>query len=209
MRIFRAILLFSATLFYLQSGVAAIKCWTNNEGYRECGNAVPPEYAQKETRTLNDRGVTTAIKQRAKTREELLREQQMLTAKESKAQEEKRKRDEQDAKDRVLLSTFLKPEEILAARDRKIAVFDGYLELSQITLNNLNEKLNYEQSKVADLERQGQKVPEAAVTEINSLRKQIKDKEHFIAQKELEKQQLREKYDADHKRFIELMERQR
>ena len=26
---------------------AGIKCWTNNDGVRECGNAVPPEYAQQ------------------------------------------------------------------------------------------------------------------------------------------------------------------
>ena len=27
---------------------ARMKCWTNNEGVRECGNSIPPEFAQKE-----------------------------------------------------------------------------------------------------------------------------------------------------------------
>ena len=210
MKIIRSILLFGATLLYLQSGAAAtIKCWTNNEGYRECGNTVPPEYAQKETRTLNKRGLTTEVKPRAKTREELLREQQIVSEQQKIEAEEKRKKEEQAKKDRVLLSTFLKPEEILAARDRKIAVFDGYLELSQIALSNLKEKLDYEQRKVADLERQGQKIPDAAVKEIDSLRKQITDKEMFIRQKELEKEQLRQKYDDDYERFIELKAKRR
>lgn len=75
MRKLSSILFASTVLLYAQSGLAAIKCWTNNEGYRECGNSVPPEYAQKETRTLNQRGVTTEVRQRAKSREEVLREQ--------------------------------------------------------------------------------------------------------------------------------------
>jgi hypothetical protein len=203
------ILLAGSTLLYAQSGLAAIKCWTNSEGYRECGNAVPPEYAQQETRTLNKRGVTTDVKQRAKTREELLLEQQMLTDKEQVELEQKRKDEEQAAKDRVLLSTFLKPEEIITARDRKIAVFDGYLELTQVALTNIREKLEEEQRKVAGLERQGQKIPDASVEEIKMLQKQIIDKEAFIRQKEQEKEQLRIKYDADYQRFMELMERKR
>jgi len=209
MKIISSILLASATLLYAQSSVATIKCWTNNEGYRECGDYVPPEFAQQETRTLNKRGVTTEVKVRAKTREELLREQQIVSDKQRIEAAEKTARDKQAAKDRVLLSTFLKPEEIIAARDRKISVFDGYLELSQITLGNLMEKLDYEQRKVANLERRGQKIPAAAITEINSLRKQIDDKEAFIRQKELEKAELRKRYDVDHQRFIELMKQKR
>lgn len=204
-----SILITSAVLLYAQSGVAAIKCWTNNEGYRECGNIVPPEYAQKETRTLNKRGLTTEVKQRAKSREEVLQERQERSEREKAETEAKQKREVQAASDRVLLSTFLTPEDIIAARDRKIAVFDGYLELSQITMKNLREKLEYEQSKVADSERLGKKISKAAIAEIKSLRKQIAAKEAFISQKELEKAQLTEKYDADHKRFTELMKKRR
>ena len=50
---------------------AGFQCWTNSEGVRECGNVVPPEYSQKETRTYNEQGVNTGVKNRALTREEL------------------------------------------------------------------------------------------------------------------------------------------
>lgn len=33
------------TLVASMQANAAIKCWTNNEGVRECGNRVPPEYS--------------------------------------------------------------------------------------------------------------------------------------------------------------------
>jgi len=196
-------------MLYSQGSLAAIKCWTNSEGYRECGNIVPPEYAQKETRTLNKRGVTTSVKERAKTREELLREQQMISDKEQKELEEKRKKAEQEASDRVLLSTFLEPEGIIAARDRKIAVIDGYLDLTQITIAKLEGKLEEAQGKIAKLERQGKKISDEAIAEIKSLHKQVADKRAFILQKEREKEQLHIKYGADHKRFIELMNRKR
>jgi hypothetical protein len=198
------ILLAGSTLLYAQSGLAAIKCWTNSEGYRECGNAVPPEYAQQETRTLNKRGLTTDIQSRAKSREEILEEKRIAEELMLKENEEKRNREEQAIRDGVLLATFLSPEEIVSARDRKIAVFDGYLELSLISIGNLTERLEEEQRKVAGLERSGQTVPDTTLEQIRSLRNQISVKEAFIRQKEGEKAQLRKKYDDDYKRFIEL-----
>ena len=35
-----------------------IKCWTNSEGVRECGNTIPPEYAQKSHEEVSEQGVS-------------------------------------------------------------------------------------------------------------------------------------------------------
>ena len=35
---------------------AAIKCWTNHEGIRECGTAVPPEFVQQGHQELSKQG---------------------------------------------------------------------------------------------------------------------------------------------------------
>jgi len=45
---------------------AGIKCWTNDDGVRECGNTVPPEYAQKSHRELTGEGITVSTTKRAK-----------------------------------------------------------------------------------------------------------------------------------------------
>ncbi len=201
----RSILLVSAALLYAQGSMAAIKCWTNHEGHRECGNYVPPEFSQKETRTLNERGMTTEVRRRAMTREE----QQQIADKQRVEALAKKERDEQAIKDQVLLSTFLKPEEIIAARDRKISVLDGYLELSKITLGKLNKKLDVEQKKAAKYKEREKPVPDAAVEQIKFLNQQILDKKAFMAQKEAEKKEISEKYDADHKHFIELKQQRR
>jgi hypothetical protein len=183
---------------------AGIKCWTNSDGVRECGNMVPPEYAQKETRTLNDEGITTEVKARAKTPEELAAERARLEEEKRRQAEEEQRRREQQAYDRVLLSTFLSKEDILRSRDRKLSAIDATIEITRITIDKLNEKLNKEKGRAANLERQGKPIPESLQQDIASLQNQIGDKESYIASKEREKQQLIDKYAADLKRFLEL-----
>ena len=61
-----------AMLIVLSSGAeATIKCWTNSEGVRECGNSIPPEYSQQGHTELNSQGVVIEENERAKTAEEL------------------------------------------------------------------------------------------------------------------------------------------
>ena len=48
-----------------------IKCWHNKDGVRECGNAVPPEYAQQQSEEKDKSGLTVKTQERAKTQEEL------------------------------------------------------------------------------------------------------------------------------------------
>lgn len=178
-----SILMTSAVLLYAQSGVAAIKCWTNNEGYRECGNIVPPEYAQKETRTLNKRGLTTEIKQRAKSREEILQERQERSEREQAETEAKQKREVQAASDRVLLSTFLTPEDIIAARDRKIAVFDGYLELSQITMKIYVKSLSMSRARSPILSVWARRYPMLQSLRLNHYVSRLRLKRHLLVRR--------------------------
>lgn len=190
---------------------AGIKCWTNRDGVRECGNAVPPEYAQQETRTINKQGMTTEITERALTKEELEQREQNADADQLRLEEEKRQleREEQRIKDqqnhdRVLLATFLNEEEILRSRDRKLLAIDANLELTHITIEKLQVKLEAEKARVANLERQGKPIPERTQEDIDSLQKQIDDKQRYQDSKSKERQALIEQYEADIARFREL-----
>src|SRR6056300_1076175 len=81
---------------------AAIKCWTNNEGIRECGNRVPPEFAQQGHQEISESGMVIEEQSRAKTKAELAEDakQKALLA------EKKRKQAEQKRTDNILLATF-------------------------------------------------------------------------------------------------------
>lgn len=183
---------------------AAIKCWTNNEGVRECGNAIPPEYAQKSSKTINERGMTVETQERALTKKELAEKRKREEEEQRRAAEEKAKREKQEAADRVLLSTFLSEEEIIGARDRKLTLIDGNIEITRITINKLNDDLQRQQKKAANYERKGKSVPEGTLKEIASLERQLKNKEEFIQAKQNEKEVIREKYARDLERFREL-----
>ena len=204
-------LVFSVALALPLASEAGIKCWTNRDGVRECGNAVPPEYAQQETRTINKRGITTGISERAPTKEELAEQQRQLEAEQLRLEEEEaqraleeERRKEQANYDRVLLSTFLNEEEILRSRDRKLVSIDATLELTRITVEKMQDKLETEKSRAANYERRGKDLPERTREDIESLQKQITDKLGYIESKQKEKQALLDKYQADIVRFREL-----
>jgi chromosome segregation ATPase len=204
-------MVFCTTLAWPLSSQADIKCWTNRDGVRECGNMVPPEYAQQESRTINERGITTDVKERAPTKEELEEQRRQQEAERQRLEEEKRqqaleeqRRKERENYDRVLLSTFLSEEEILNSRDRKLSAIDATIEITRITIDKLQDNLDKEKGRAANLERQGKPIPERRQEDIDSLQKQIDEKKSYIASKEREKQELTDKYAADLERFREL-----
>ena len=77
---------------------ARLKCWTNNEGVKECGNSVPPEYAQRGHQELNKSGVVKDEKKRAKTDEELDEQKRLdeIQAEKDKIAAEQKKKDDDD-----------------------------------------------------------------------------------------------------------------
>lgn len=184
--------------------VHAIKCWTNKEGIRECGDAVPPEYAQQETRTLNERGFTTEIKKRAKTKEELAEEQRKREEERRREEEEKLRKVRQQAYDRVLLMTFTSEQDIIASRDRKLAAIDATIEITGVTIDKLKDKLAEKQKRAADLERNSKPVPNDLLQEMAHLKKQVAEKYAYVDSKRKEQDALRRKYEADLTRYREI-----
>lgn len=188
------------------SAFAAIKCWTNKDGVRECGNVVPPEYAQQETRTVNPRGITVEVRERAKTAEELEQERAAKEEEERRVAEEQKRRQEQAAYDRMLLSTFTTEQELLASRDRATGAIDATIEITNATITSLNRKMDELKRRAAGLERAGNPIPADLKDDMASLEKQIDDKKDYIESKKQEKEQLLLKYENDARRFRELKE---
>ncbi|PKM43656.1 MAG: DUF4124 domain-containing protein [Gammaproteobacteria bacterium HGW-Gammaproteobacteria-1] len=197
-------LLLALTVALPGSAFGAIKCWTNKEGVRECGNVVPPEYAQQETRTVNERGVTIEVKERAKTAEELEAERATKEAEERRIVEEKKRLEEQASYDNMLLSTFTTEQELIASRDRATGAIDATIEITGATINTLNRKQDDLKKRAAALERAGSPLPTELKEDMASLEKQIQEKKDYIEYKKREKEQLLEKFDMDLKRFREL-----
>lgn len=191
-------------LLFSSSATATIKCWINKDGVQECGNIVPPEYAQDEVRTLNERGLTTRIKKRAKTPEELEQERSEQEAKSAREAAEKKRQEERETHDRLILSTYSSEDELLQARDRAAASIDGIVDVTNAVIAQLNRKLDGLKKRAANLERAGKPVPIELEQDRADLERQIVEKYEHISFKEQEKTQLMDSYAADLQRYREL-----
>lgn len=183
---------------------AAIKCWINKDGVRECGDVVPPEHAQKEIHTINPRGIVVDVRPRAKTPEEVEQERQEKLLEDTRLAEEKRLREIADARDRLLLSTFSTETEMQAARDRALESIDGLISVNHAMILQLDRKLDELKKNAARLERAGKEIPDELKSEMEDLERQIVDKQDFIASQEREKDKVRENHSADLRRYREL-----
>lgn len=205
------LLLASVSSHAAGKGGSGFQCWTNHQGVRECGNVVPPEYAQGRTESVNKQGMVTKVDERAKTAAELAEEERKLGDTAARAAEEKRKQKDQEAKqaeqakyDRMLKASYFREEDIEAARKRKLGGFDASIELTRTTITKLEEKLAREEQLAANAQKSAKPGSHDRQKDIDELKKQISDKQAFVAAKEQEKSAVNAEYDGYLKRFREL-----
>lgn len=191
----------------LMSGTAQakIKCWTNSDGIRECGNAVPPEYAQQGHDEINKAGIRVKHHERAKTEAELAEEARLKAVEEEK----KRLAEEQAAHDRVLLNTFASEDEIVMARDGKITSIKTEIRLTNRSMNAAEDRLQKLRKQAANFERAGKPVTEKLIKDIQQTQDQIKEYEAFIANKQVEKDRIQQQFESDVTRYRELRPQRR
>jgi len=183
---------------------AGIKCWTNNEGVRECGNSVPPEYAQKSYREMSETGVTVGTTARAKSGEEL-RTQREEEARLAAIEAEKARRiRERQAKDRVLLSTFTTEKDLTLAHEGQVAAIDIRIDHTERILNQLGKSLEQLHGQAASLERSGKAITPELKNKIAKVERQLQDSHSFIEKRRLQKDELASQFADDLDRYREL-----
>jgi len=182
------------------SATAGIKCWTNSEGVKECGNVVPPEYSQEGHSEVNEQGITTGTTDRAKTTEELAAEKQALVEQEAR----KKVAAKQAAYERVLLDTFTTEDDLLLARDGKLAAIDTRILHTQQIAAGLEEKLGSLEEEAANQERAGGTLDEELLGDIAALQSQIEQNSMFIVERQNEKESLSLQFVEDLARYREL-----
>lgn len=193
-------LLVASTLAVGTASAGKIKCWTNSDGIRECGNVVPPEYAQKGHVELNKQGVTVKQHERALSPEEVAERKRI----EDEEKARKAAEEEQFRKDQMLLNTFASEDEIVMTRDGKIKILRTEIKLTRNSLNNARKRLNDLRKQAADLERAGKPVPKKLNDDIAQAKSQVDSYKEFIASKDGEQQKINSQFDSDLKRFREL-----
>lgn len=190
----------SSLLFTQPSFAAKFKCWTNNEGVKECGSYVPPEFSQKRIETRSDSGRVLEVKERAKTKAELAEIDRLAELKKI----EDAKIAEQKKKDDILLKTFTRERDINMLRDSKINVIEGIITVTNSNNKALKKKLEKLQKKAANIERRGKKPPANVLEDINAIGNRIGKNNKSIEAKREEQKTIKVKFSKDLEHFKKL-----
>lgn len=182
---------------------AGLYKWVDENGEVHYGDAIPPDQMSSEHRELNEQGVTVNKVNRARTKEE-------IAAEKARAEQEKRQREEAAAqatmratRDRVLLDTYLTEQDMIDARDRKIAAIEGTIQITERSLKSAETTLQTFAQDAKDHEP-GTPAHDKAQTKIKEAQDQVAALQRFIGERRQEQAALRAQFEADLKRFREL-----
>lgn len=177
-----------------------IKKWVDENGVTHYGNSVPPRYAERAHSELNERGIEIKRHDRALTDAEIERERAL----EALRAEQQALLVEQQARDRILLSLYRNEDDLIMARDGKIAQIDSQIVLNHSEIRRLKSRLSEFQAVAAAAERSGRQLNTAQKANLESTQRSIQKSYAIILGKEDEKLATIERYDFDLQRFRKL-----
>jgi chromosome segregation ATPase len=180
------------------SACAGMYRYTDKTGQVVIGSSVPQEATQRGYDILNNNGRVVTIIAPAPTEQELAeRNAQRQLQNALKLQ---RKQDQK------LLKRFSHPDQARSAMNRKIRELEGLISLKRGNITVISGQLNTEQSRAANLERSGQKIPEATLEKIRRLEAQILNIEQEIENQAQDIQTQQEIYKMDIRRLQQLLD---
>lgn len=197
------LLTFSALVFavtLLPAQAASFKKWQDENGQWHYGPTIPPEYRDKEHSVLNERGILIERKERAKTPEEIERDKALQALR----LEQQKLKQEQEARDRILLNLYRNEDDLVMARDGKLTQLDSQIRLKHKDIRRYKKRLSEFQAIAARVERSGKQLAPKHRENLRSTQRSIEKSYAMILNLEDEKVALVEKYDFDLARFRHL-----
>jgi len=175
---------------------AKVQCWTDDKGQRMCGDRVPPEYADKERKVINQKGYVVETTKPVKTPEEIEAEKQKV-----KEAEEARKRAEYD---RDLLQTYRSVKDLETMRDDRLSSLDSRIRITEKNLADNEKVLEELKGREENLKKQNKPVEEKLTNQIKQYKRSLRDNKKALAAFNREREQTRTKFDDDIARFSAL-----
>jgi hypothetical protein len=182
-----------------------IRCWTDQNGVRRCGDSVPPDQARHDREVLNAQGIR-------------IRSEEGEITPEEQAEIDRLRREEEDRLaaietqrryDQMLLDAYLTTAQIEALRDRRLELMDSQFRITEIILRNLYRKLD-------DLERDAGRfspysdrenappIPQNLATDIERTRSAIGIREQAMNEIRENQEEIRQDFQRDIDRFRQL-----
>ncbi|MDJ0741542.1 MAG: DUF4124 domain-containing protein [Gammaproteobacteria bacterium] len=189
-----------ALLLAAPTQAGSIKKWVDENGVTHYGTVVPPQYKDRAHSELNERGIEVKRHERAKTAEEIERDKALAALR----AEQQKLLEAQQARDRILLSLYRNEDDLVMARDGKIAQIDGQIRLNYSEIRRLKARLSEFQAVAAKAERAGKTLTNKQRANLDSTQRSIEQSYAIILGKEDEKRSTLARYDTDLQRFRKL-----
>lgn len=171
--------------------------WQDESGATHYSDQIPPDQAKQRRSKLSPQGQEIAVIEAAKTAEQLRREHQL---KQLRAQQEKILSEQRD-QDLALLRTYRSVEEMYTALKGQLDTLDSTAKIIDANRQRQRSALASQEQRAADLERQGQPVPQNLKDLIAATRHQIANYDGRIREIEAEKGGISERFAKSVARF--------
>lgn len=171
--------------------------WVDEHGETTFSDQVPPEHIQYRRESLNEKARVVDITEEAKTKDQQAMENRLIDLK--KAQEKIIA--QQAANDKVLLSTFRNVEDMQSSQYAKMQSLDTQRNVAQGNLKRVENQLETQQKKAAELERNGKKVPSSLLNGIKQTEAQIQAAYTEVNRHIEKKNRAKAQFEADVERF--------
>lgn len=166
--------------------------WQDEKGNVYYTDRVPPKYVEQGYRVISEQGFTI---QTIKSVADLEAEEGNKPPPISK---------EQAMKDQRLLMTYANEDEIIAARERKLADVQALIDLSEETISLLELQFRQLTKEASDFEKQGKTIPESLLTQIASTRKKLGKYQTKLDEHKQSLEQIKLDYNNDLLRYRQL-----
>jgi len=189
-----------ALMWMPMSACAELYKYTNEDGVTVLDSHVPARYVKNGYTILSLDGRVLEVVPRALTEKERRERDQKQAVEEKEAEAKK----QQELADQNLLRLYSTPEDVIRARDTKLASIKGFIETSKNNIERLEEQKRNIESSLADVERAGGQIDKVQVDRIHSIDSRVKQIDQEIKDKQEEMVDLRSSFASDLKRVREL-----
>jgi Domain of unknown function (DUF4124) len=189
----RGLCTFSLFALLAASASAKLYRWVDESGRVQYSDKPPVTVPTSGVSELNKSGMVKTTPAPVLSREE-----------KEKIQNEQALQKEQQRKDRALLQSFSKPEEIDLIRDRRIGVVESAIAANAIRMQNTAPRKKRVETQMARLKKNNRAVPSDLNNELAAVQKEVLDIEEDNRSKKQEIENIKIKAEEDKKRLLEL-----
>jgi hypothetical protein len=206
LRTVRAILLVVAAIALPSIGSAQkVYKWTDANGQVHYSETVPPEFANRDRVVLNDQGVHVGTEEGEITEAE----RALARERETRAEADRKAKEEIARRDRMLLETYISVADIEDLRNRRLELLESQIKLTEVYLGNLRKRLVDLQAEASNYKpyttrEDAPQIPENLALDMSRTTASIALYEQTLSRTRADQTALRNSFDDDIARFREL-----